>query len=116
VAVDPELQVLADPNGFERIMANLIVNALRHGRPPVDVRDEADARVRLVVQDHGDGVPEPLVSRLFERFSRGEGRGGGAGLGLAIARSFALALGGDLTYEHAEPHGARFTLLLPAAL
>jgi signal transduction histidine kinase len=57
------------------------------------------------------------VPQLFERFTRSKttpGRNGGAGLGLAIAQSFAQAHGGDLLYEEAEPHGARFKLVLPA--
>jgi len=50
---------------------------------------------------------------LFERFTRGGERLGGSGLGLAIARSYARAHDGDLVYEDAEPHGARFQLVLP---
>jgi two-component system, OmpR family, sensor kinase len=56
------------------------------------------------------------VPELFERFARSEGsraQAGGTGLGLAIARSFAHAHGGDLRYEPASPHGARFQLVLP---
>jgi K+-sensing histidine kinase KdpD len=54
------------------------------------------------------------VPQLFERFTRGgRERVGGSGLGLAIARSYARAHDGDLVYEDAEPHGARFQLVLP---
>ncbi|HET7807836.1 MAG TPA: ATP-binding protein, partial [Gaiellaceae bacterium] len=67
----------------------------------------------------GAGVPSQFVPQLFERFSRSDEtrRSGaaGAGLGLSIACAYAEALGGDLRYEDAEPHGARFILSLPAA-
>ena len=61
-------------------------------------------------------MPPEFVPQLFERFTRsasGAGRPEGAGLGLAIARPYAQAHGGDLLYEEAEPHGARFELVLP---
>ena len=54
---------------------------------------------------------------LFERFTRSEGSRAsatGTGLGLAIARLYARAHGGDLIYEDADPHGARFSVVLPA--
>ena len=61
-------------------------------------------------------MPAVFVPRLFERFTRSRVTGadpGGAGLGLAIAQSYAHAHGGELFYEDAEPHGARFELVLP---
>jgi two-component system OmpR family sensor kinase len=74
--------------------------------------------LRIAVEDRGEGVPPHFVPDLFERFTRVEGRErepvGGTGLGLAIARSYARAHDGDLVYEEAEPHGARFQLVLPA--
>jgi signal transduction histidine kinase len=102
------------------VAANLILNALRHGRPPVAVRaDEGAEGFRLVVEDRGEGVPPEFVPHLFERFSRSaeSRRSGtpGAGLGLSIAAAYAEAIGGRLGYEPAEPNGARFTLTLPAA-
>ena len=75
-----------------------------------------DRHFRLTVEDHGDGVSPAFVPRLFERFSR-EARADGAkgsGLGLSIAQAYAQAHGGQLFYEDASPHGARFQLVLPA--
>jgi signal transduction histidine kinase len=63
------------------------------------------------VEDAGDGVPEPLQARLFERFERGTA-GEGTGLGLAIAKAYAVAHGGDLRLVPSE-RGARFELTLP---
>jgi signal transduction histidine kinase len=118
VAARAESAIVADPIAFERVAANLILNALRYGAPPVEVRVENGRDFRLVVEDHGDGVPREFVPRLFERFSRSDDtrRAGsaGAGLGLSIACAYAGAMGGTLQYEDAKPHGARFTLRLPA--
>ena len=117
--MEPGNTVLADPVAFDRVAANLILNALRYGEPPVEVRAEQDDRFRLIVEDHGPGVAPEFVPRLFERFTRSDEarREGspGAGLGLAIANAYANAIGGELGYEAAEPSGARFTLSLPAA-
>jgi len=117
VDVAPGLVAEADPTAFDRIVSNLVVNALRYGRPPVVVRaDRGENHLRVVVEDRGEGVPPDVVPVLFERFTRGRQTRAleiGTGLGLAIARSFARAHHGDLTYEAAEPTGARFELLLP---
>jgi two-component system, OmpR family, phosphate regulon sensor histidine kinase PhoR len=119
LTVDPDYELVADAVAFERVAANLIVNALRYGEAPVEVRGEKGERFRLVVEDHGEGVPPEFVPHLFEPFSRSDEsrREGspGAGLGLSIASAYATALDGRLEYEDAQPHGARFTLSLPAA-
>ena len=115
IGVDPELEAPADPGALDRIVGNLVANALRYGSPPVQVSAiHSDRHLRVFVEDRGDGVPPQFVPELFERFTRGSrARVGGAGLGLAIARSYARAHDGDLVYEDAEPHGARFQLVLP---
>jgi signal transduction histidine kinase len=118
IDVPPDLAALIDPTAFDRIVSNLVVNALRYGEAPVTVSaEQSDRHFRLAVEDRGPGVPPEFVPNLFERFTRSEHtyeRAGGSGLGLAIARSYAQAHRGDLIYEHAEPRGARFNLVLPA--
>jgi signal transduction histidine kinase len=118
IDVQPDLAALVDPTAFDRIVSNLVVNALRHGAAPVTVTAErSDRHFRLAVEDRGPGVAPEFVPDLFERFTRSEEsrqRAGGSGLGLAIARSYAQAHRGDLLYEQAQPHGARFKLVLPA--
>jgi signal transduction histidine kinase len=118
VVVEPEFEARVDPGAFDRIVTNLVVNALRYGAPPVTVAAvHRDRHLRLSVEDRGAGVPPEFVPQLFERFSRSDharARATGSGLGLAIASSYAKAHGGSLLYEDAEPHGARFELVIPA--
>jgi signal transduction histidine kinase len=116
IDVDSRLVAEVDPDALDRIVSNLIVNACRHGSAPVRISAEKnDRHFRVTVEDHGDGVPPEFVPDLFERFTRSTGSrsGTGTGLGLAIARSYAQAHRGDLIYEPAQPHGARFQLVLP---
>jgi len=115
ISVDPDLEAPADPGALDRIVGNLVANALRYGSPPISVHAvHHDRHLRLFVEDRGDGVSPQFVPELFDRFTRdGRERVGGTGLGLAIARSYARAHDGDLVYEDAEPHGARFQLVLP---
>jgi signal transduction histidine kinase len=118
VEIGDHTVAVADRIAVERIVSNLLTNALRYGTPPVIVRaEQTDRHFRLSVEDRGTGVPEEFVPDLFERFSRNQDTAAdavGTGLGLAIARSYARAHGGDLLYERAIPHGARFLLVLPA--
>jgi len=117
VEVAPELEASVDPSAFDRILSNLVANALRYGEPPVIVRaEQRDRHFRLAVEDRGPGVPPEFVPDLFERFTRStraQQRGVGTGLGLAIARSYANAHSGELVYEPVSPTGARFELVLP---
>jgi signal transduction histidine kinase len=109
--LEPGLRALADPLALDRVLSNLLTNAVRYGRPPLRVitRGHGD-RVDVVVEDAGEGVPEHLRPHLFERFTRGD-ETSGTGLGLAIARAYANAQGGDLVYIPTEG-GARFALSL----
>jgi signal transduction histidine kinase len=117
VQIDYGLKTVVDPTVFERVVSNLLTNAARHGAPPIIVNAaRSDRQFRLAVEDRGSGVPPEFVADLFERFSRSaeaRARGVGSGLGLSIARSYARAHGGDLVYEPARPHGARFELVIP---
>jgi K+-sensing histidine kinase KdpD len=107
-----DLAAVADRRVLDRVVSNLLTNAVRHGRAPYVVSAEhRDRHLRIAVSDRGPGVPEALRPRLFERFARGE-EGAGTGLGLAISRAYARAHGGDLIYDlHGQ--GARFELILP---
>jgi len=115
VAVASDLEAVVDPSALDRMLSNLVANALRHGEPPVTVTaTRRDTHLRLAVEDRGEGVGHEFVPRLFDRFTRSaEVRTGGSGLGLAIARAYARAHGGDIVYEPAMPRGARFEVVLP---
>jgi two-component system OmpR family sensor kinase len=106
-----------DERLLERVVTNLVGNALKHGRHGGEVRVvlERDTAVRLIVRDDGPGVPPEHVPHLFVRFWRGDpARHGseGTGLGLAIAKAGTEAHGGTLEFLGNSP-GAVFCLTLP---
>jgi signal transduction histidine kinase len=110
--VPPDLAAIADKLVLDRVLSNLLLNAVRYGEPPIVVEaEQRDRHLRIRVSDEGPGVPDELRSKLFERFARG-GDASGTGLGLAIARVYARAHGGDLVYDPGDT-GARFELILP---
>ena len=112
--VPEDLAVIADPLVLDRVVSNLLLNARRYGSPPITIEaEQRDRHLRVYVEDSGEGVPEDLRPRLFERFARADSSSG-SGLGLAIARAYARAHGGDLVYHPGE-HGARFELIVPQA-
>jgi len=104
--------VRADPVLTERILLNLLHNAVRHGGDAIDVTVECDARVvRFAVSDDGRGVAPDAREAIFSPFV-GDGDRGGLGLGLALSRGLAEAQGGTLELDARAP-GARFVLTLP---
>ncbi len=105
--------VPTDPRRLERVLANLIANAVEHGGAAVRVRVGADASVQ--VSDHGPGIDAEHLPRLFERFYKADpSRGtGGSGLGLAIAWENARLLGAQLHVESEVGAGTLFRLTLP---
>ncbi|MFI6321539.1 ATP-binding protein [Nonomuraea sp. NPDC050556] len=113
VDLPPGIRIPLDPRRLDVIIANLVGNALHHGKPPVAVRlRSSDGFVTIEVADHGPGLPADVLPHVFERFYKADtarARSEGSGLGLAIARENALLHGGDLT---AGP-GPVFTLTLP---
>jgi len=118
ISVPPDLEALVDPAALDHMLSNLVANALRYGEPPVSVTAvQHDTHLRVVVEDRGDGVRREFVPMLFDRFTRSSesrSRADGSGLGLAIAQAYARAHGGDIVYEPAVPHGARFEVVIPA--
>ena len=113
VHVPEDLVVVADRLVLDRVVSNLLGNALRHGAEPITLTAEAgDADLEITVEDSGKGVAEEIRVSLFERFARTESANVGSGLGLSIARSYARAHGGDLVYEPGAV-GARFTFTIP---
>ena len=111
------------PEQVERVLYNLLTNAVRHTPPDgsVAVLAESDPQeVRIVVEDTGDGLTAEAAERMFERFWRGAGArtsgDGGAGLGLAIARGLVEAHGGRIWAEQRPEGGTRVSFTLPATV
>lgn len=101
--------VLADAGLLERVVANLLDNALRHD--PGTVRVTADVG-RLKVIDHGPGLTDHV--NPFAPFQRlGDGSPGGVGLGLAVAKGFVEAMGGSITPSETPGGGLTMTVVLP---
>jgi two-component system, OmpR family, phosphate regulon sensor histidine kinase PhoR len=118
---DASLAVDADARALERILSNLVDNAIKYSRRGDSVTLSAERRggaVRLAVADTGPGIEARHLPRLFERFYRADkGRSraeGGTGLGLAIVKNLAEALGGRLTVESEVGKGSRFYVDLHA--
>jgi signal transduction histidine kinase len=105
------LRVTSDPRRLERIVANLVDNALEHGGSSVSVRIGEN---EIEVADDGPGIPSEHLPHVFERFYKADASrsGVGTGLGLAIARENAILLGGELEVASEPGQGTRFTLRL----
>jgi signal transduction histidine kinase len=117
ILTPPEQQVRADRAVLERVVGNLVTNALQYGAPPIRLTaEQTDTHLRVTVSDSGEGIDPQFVPHLFDRFRRSDDsqrRASGAGLGLSIARAYARAHGGDLLYHAPDEGGAEFELVLP---
>ncbi|SDQ63270.1 cell wall metabolism sensor histidine kinase WalK [Quadrisphaera sp. DSM 44207] len=122
LVVAPEagaLVVRADKRRLERVVANLVDNAERHGGGLSAVRVEAgDGEARVCVDDDGPGVAPEERERVLERFARGRGSAStstcGAGLGLSLVARHVHLLHGRLEVRASPSAGARFVVALPA--
>ena len=118
--VDDGHFALADKAALEQVLSIVLDNANRYaptGATRVTVGGAEDARVRVLVEDAGPGVPSTERERIFRRFVRGSASGAasGMGLGLGVARGLMRAMDGDLRSVPSELGGAGFALTLPAA-
>lgn len=117
---DPLPPVLGDPDGLERLVLNLLDNAIKYNRPDgrITLRlSRSDGEAVLEVIDTGIGIPPESIPRLFERFYRvDKGRAreeGGTGLGLAIVKHVAQTHGGQVEVESRIGQGSTFRVRLP---
>ena len=118
LATDPVVSVA--PDKVQRVLMNLLSNALRHARPDGEVAvvvEENGDGVVVAVEDDGNGLAPGCSERMFERFWRADdsrtGSSGGAGLGLAIAQGLVQAHGGTIWAENRLGGGARVAFTLP---
>jgi signal transduction histidine kinase len=117
--VDDTVTVLCAPEQVERVLFNLLTNALRHTPSDGAVAVRAEPRpdeVEVSVEDTGDGLEPEAVARMFDRFwraDRARTSSAGAGLGLAIARGLVEAHGGRIWAEPRAEGGTRVSFTLP---
>ncbi|WP_407344734.1 sensor histidine kinase [Pengzhenrongella phosphoraccumulans] len=117
----PRAVVIGDDHRLQQVLVNLLSNARVHTPPGTVVRTTIRAdgeNVTVRIQDNGPGIPEPLRSHLFQRFTRGNAArspgAGSTGLGLAIVDAVVTAHGGRIDVDTA-PGATAFTVTLPAA-
>jgi signal transduction histidine kinase len=131
VATEGDPVVSGDRDRLTQVISNLLDNALKHtpsgGRITLAAKsltqqpgkrgEQPDPCIEITVSDTGEGIPPEDLSRIFERFYRGDksrGKGGrGAGLGLAIAHEIVRAHGGEIRAESVVGLGTKFTVTLP---
>lgn len=121
---EPSAEVEVNAEELERLLVNLIANAVKampEGgvltlRARAAPSDGGSLRCELSVEDTGPGLPKELAGRLFEPFASTRVGQGGTGLGLYLSREIAVKHGGDLHAENAPDGGARFVLSLPCRL
>jgi signal transduction histidine kinase len=113
--------VRIDPIEIEQVMIGLLMNAVEASEHAegddrtitLQSRRRGETYVAITVSDRGDGIPEDVLSEIFQpSFTTREGH---LGMGLAIGRSIVEANGGRITVERLTPHGARFDVVLPLA-
>lgn len=116
-AAVPPVCVVADKARLERVVQNLLDNALKYSSAPIEVtvRIEDESAV-LTVRDRGCGIPADELPRIFERFYRASNaprHAGGTGIGLVTARAIVERHGGTITLESAVGVGTTVTVRLP---
>jgi predicted ATPase/signal transduction histidine kinase len=120
VRADPAVVGMWDRSKLEQVVANLLSNAIKFGAgKPIEIRVEKPSpdTARIVVADHGIGIPPERLPRVFERFERAVSAReyGGLGLGLYIVRSVVQGLGGTVEVASEPGVGSVFTVTLAGA-
>lgn len=115
--------IYSDEEGVNRILHNLIANALKYSPPgtPIKIKGTAkDDAIQMSIRDSGMGIPEEEQEHIFERLYRVEKsrnqKFGGNGLGLYISQEIAKTLGGNITVQSRLGEGSIFTVHLPRTL
>lgn len=112
------LSLHADAQKLQRILSNLLDNAIKYtpsGGSIMILADGTDQEVRIIVRDTGAGIPAHELNQIFDRFYRGEKSRSepGSGLGLSLARAFVLAHRGTIAVTSTPGEGTEFTITLP---
>jgi signal transduction histidine kinase len=116
--VSGDLSLQADAQKLQRVLSNLLDNAIKYtpsgGSVTIAVYG-TDRAVRITLRDTGAGIPEPELNHIFDRFYRGEESRSepGNGLGLSLARAFVLAHQGSITITSTPSEGSEFVVTIP---
>jgi len=116
VSAPMSLSAEIDPLRIEQVLTNLVGNAIKFspkGEPISVVLEEHPSELRLIVSDHGPGVPEDLRDHLFERYFQANPDRSGMGLGLFITKEIVDRHGGSISVDFPPTGGSRFTVSLP---
>lgn len=115
VAAPGPVWAQGDVGALERVLINLIRNALEHSRNGGEIRVEVGADGRIDVSDDGPGIPASERERIFEPFHKGRLATQGAGLGLSLVREIVDRHGGETWAAESRPGGARVGFRIPLA-
>jgi signal transduction histidine kinase len=115
------IELSFDPGAIEQVVVNLVDNAIKYtgaGERRIEIALEAEAaHARIVVRDHGEGIPPHEKARVFERFHRieraAQAHQPGTGLGLSIVRELVTAHGGTVVLRDRAPRGLEVVVTLP---
>lgn len=119
--IQPGIECVLDPEAFEKIVGNLMSNAMKFADKRITVSmhlDREGQALRLEIADDGPGIKEKDIKRIFESFYQVDdhGKHPGSGLGLPLARSLARMHDGEISVESEYGHGSRFILTIPTTL
>jgi two-component system, OmpR family, sensor histidine kinase CpxA len=117
VEIDPHIEVLGQPELLSRAIANVVRNAIEHAGSGIVINAaNSGGRVKIGITDHGSGVPEDALEKIFDPLYRVESdrsrQTGGTGLGLAIVKTCVEACGGRVHAENIEPSGLAVNITL----
>jgi two-component system sensor histidine kinase KdpD len=119
ISINPDIPLFRiDKNMLEQIVYNLINNAIIYtpSGSTISISAQCYADVlEIVIEDNGPGFNKEEIGLAFDKFYRSkDARAGGIGLGLSIVKGFTEAMSGSITLENVQPHGAKFTIEIPA--
>ncbi len=119
ININPDIPLFKLDKGLlQQVIYNLLNNAVQYTPPQSNIDIVAISYsdvLQIIIEDDGNGFPEAEIDSVFDKFYRLKNtQAGGTGLGLSIVRGFTEAMGGTVSLENIKPHGARFTVAIPA--